>query len=127
MDRIRNEVGDIASATAMLRVLEQELRARLAEPPSGGLDLVQHTAGRLETFHGAVPVGALADAAGVSGTHLAMQFKSHVGVAPKRMVRIYRFARLIVSGDALRPVDWSQLAQTAGLQARAPPGRKDRG
>jgi AraC-like DNA-binding protein len=68
----------------------------------------------LETFHGAVSVGALADAAGVSGTHLAMQFKSHVGVTPKRVARIYRFARLILSVDALRPVDWSQLAQTAG-------------
>ena len=30
------------------------------------------------------------------------------------MARIYRFARLIVSVDALRLVDWSELAQTAG-------------
>ena len=30
------------------------------------------------------------------------------------MARIYRFARLILSVDARRPVDWSQLAQTAG-------------
>jgi len=36
----------------------------------GGLDLVRHTGGRLETSHGAVPVGALTDAAGVSGNHL---------------------------------------------------------
>ena len=68
----------------------------------------------METSHGAVPVGALTDAAGVSGTHLATQFKSHVGVTPKRMARIYRFARLILSVDALRPVDWSDLAHTAG-------------
>jgi AraC-like DNA-binding protein len=68
----------------------------------------------LETSHGAVPVGALTDAAGVSGNHLATQFKSHVGVTPKRVARIYRFARLILSVDALRPVDWSELAQTAG-------------
>jgi AraC-like DNA-binding protein len=66
------------------------------------------------SFHGAVPVGALADAAGVSGNHLAMQFKSHVGVTPKRVARIYRFARLIVSVDALRPVDWPGLAHTTG-------------
>jgi len=50
----------------------------------------------------------------VSGTHLATQFKSHVGVTPKRVARIYRFARLILSVDALRPVDWSALAQAAG-------------
>jgi AraC-like DNA-binding protein len=47
------------------------------------------------------------------GNHLAAQFKSHLGVAPKRMGRIYRFAGLIPSVDALRPADWSELAQTA--------------
>ncbi|MEV0145723.1 MULTISPECIES: helix-turn-helix domain-containing protein [unclassified Nonomuraea] len=113
-DRLRNRLGESASATEMLRVLEEELRSRLAEAPSRGLDLVRHTGGRLATSHGAVPVGALTDAAGVSGNHLATQFKSHVGVTPKRVARIYRFARLILSVDALRPVDWSELAQTAG-------------
>jgi AraC-like DNA-binding protein len=88
--------------------------ARLVEAPSRGLDLVQHTGGWLETSHGAVPAGALTDAAGVSGNHLATQFKSHVGVTSTRVARIYRFARLILSVDALRPVDWSELAQTAG-------------
>ena len=114
LDGIRDQVADIASATETLRVLEEELRSRLAEVPSRSLDLVQHTGSRLETSHGAVSVGALTDAAGVSGTHLAMQFKSHVGVTPKRVARIYRFARLIQSVDALRPVDWSDLAHTAG-------------
>jgi AraC-like DNA-binding protein len=113
-DRIRNQVGDSASTTETLRVLEEELRSRLAEAPPRGLDLVWRTGRRLETCRGAVPVGVLADAAGVSGNHLATQLKSHVGVTPKRMARIYRFARLIVSVDTLRPVDWAGLAQTAG-------------
>jgi AraC-like DNA-binding protein len=114
VDRIRNQAGDIASATEALRVLEEELRSRLAWASPAGLGLVQHTGGRLEASHGAVPVGALADAAGVSGNHLAAQFKSHVGVTPKRVARIYRFARLILSVDALHPVDWPGLAQAAG-------------
>ncbi|MEV6169364.1 helix-turn-helix domain-containing protein [Streptomyces sp. NPDC051954] len=114
VDRIRNQVGDVSSATETLRALEAELRSRLAEAPSRGLDLVQHTGGRLETAHGAVPVAALTEAAGVSGNHLATQFKSHIGVTPKRVARIYRFARLILSVDTLRPVDWAELAQTAG-------------
>jgi AraC-like DNA-binding protein len=114
VDRICNQVTDIASATETLRVVEEELRSRLAVAPSRGLDLVRHAGGRLETSHGAVPVGALTDAAGVSGNHLATQFKSRVGVNPKRLARIYRFAQLILSVDALRPVDWSELAQTAG-------------
>ncbi|MGW2309691.1 helix-turn-helix domain-containing protein [Actinomadura luteofluorescens] len=114
LDRIRNQVGEVASAAEALRIVEEELLVRLAEAPARGLGLVRHTGARLETSHGAVPVGALADAAGVSGNHLAVQFKSHVGVTPKRVARIYRFARLILSVDALRPVDWSNLAHMAG-------------
>jgi AraC-like DNA-binding protein len=114
LERIRNQVGDIASATGTLRVLEEELRSRLAETPARGLDLVRYTGGHLETSHGAIPVGALSDAAGVSGNHLAAQFKSHVGITPKRVARIYRFARLILSVDTLHPVDWSELAHAAG-------------
>ena len=113
-DRIRNQLGDSASATGALRVLEEELRSRLAGAPPRGLDLVRHTGGRLAASHGAAPVSALADAAGVSGNHLAAQFKSHVGVTPKRVARIYRFARLILSVDARRPADLAELAHTAG-------------
>jgi AraC-like DNA-binding protein len=124
LDRIRNQVADTASATETLRVVEQELRSRLAAVPSHGLDLVRYAGGRLESFHGSVSVDALTDATGVSGTHLATQFKSHVGVTPKRVARIYRFAQLILSVDALRPVDWSALAQAAGYFDQAHFGRE---
>ena len=46
----------------------------------------------------------MTDAAGVSGNHLSTQFKAHLGVTPKRLARIYRFAQLVVSVDARRPV-----------------------
>ncbi|MEV8612638.1 helix-turn-helix domain-containing protein [Amycolatopsis sp. NPDC051373] len=113
-DRLRDRLGDLTSATEALRVVEEELRARLAETAPRGLDLVQHTGRWLETAHGTIPVGALSDAAGVSGNHLAAQFKSHVGLTPKRVARIYRFARLILSVDARGPVDWPDLAHRAG-------------
>jgi AraC-like DNA-binding protein len=124
LDRIRNRASEAASATGALRALEEELRSRLAAAPPRGLGLVQHTGGRLAASHGTVRVGALSDAAGVSGNHLAAQFKSHVGVTPKRVARIYRFARLIVSVDARRPVDWPWLAQTAGYFDQAHFGRE---
>lgn len=117
--RIRARAGDTASAAETLRVVEDELRSRLAEAPPRGLDLVRHAGGRLEKSYGAIPIGALADDAGVSSNHLALQFKAHVGVTPKRVARIYRFARLIVSVDARRPVGWSDLAQAAGYFDRA--------
>jgi AraC-like DNA-binding protein len=114
LERIRDQAGDTAPAAGVLRAVEEELRSRLAGVPPRGLDLVQYAGGRLAASGGAVPVGALAGAAGVSGNHLAAQFRSHVGVTPKRVARIYRFARLIVSVDALRPVDWPGLAHAAG-------------
>ncbi|MFB4318145.1 DUF6597 domain-containing transcriptional factor [Actinomadura sp. 21ATH] len=119
VDRIRDQVGAFGTSTEILRALETELLSRLAGAPPHGLDLVRHAGGRLEASHGTLPVGALTGAAGVSGNHLATLFKSHVGVTPKRVARIYRFARLILSVDALRPVDWSELAQTAGYFDRA--------
>ncbi|WP_439681194.1 helix-turn-helix domain-containing protein [Embleya sp. MST-111070] len=114
VDRIRDRVGDAVPAAEALRVLEEELWSRLARSPARGLDVVRYTGRRLESSHGTIPVGTLADAAGVSGNHLANLFKAHVGVTPKRVARIYRFARLIVSVDPLRPVDWATLAHTAG-------------
>ncbi|MFF4596042.1 helix-turn-helix domain-containing protein [Amycolatopsis sp. NPDC001319] len=114
VDRLRYHLGDLTSDTEMLRVLEEELRSALAEGPPRGLDLVQHTAGRLAAAGGAIPVGALSGSAGVSVNHLATQFKAHVGLTPKRVARIYRFARLILSVDARGPVDWPGLAHTAG-------------
>ncbi|MDT8915279.1 helix-turn-helix domain-containing protein [Amycolatopsis sp. PS_44_ISF1] len=113
-DRLRNQVGEAASPVEALRVLEAELRSRLAEAPPPGLDLVQHLGGRLALAHGAVPVAALAELAGVTGNHLAAQFKAHVGVTPKRVARIYRFAQAILSVDPRQPVDWSELAHSTG-------------
>jgi AraC-like DNA-binding protein len=114
LDRLRDRMASAGSTGEVLRVLEDELRSRLGSPPPRGLQLVQHTAGRLEASWGDVPVAALTDDAGVSSNHLATRFKSHVGVTPKRVARIYRFARLILSVDAARPVDWAQLAHAAG-------------
>ncbi|WP_227982524.1 helix-turn-helix domain-containing protein [Nocardia spumae] len=113
-DRIRNRVGAGVSAAEALDVVEEELRSRLAETPVRGLDLVRYAGARLARAHGAMPVGALTDAAGVSANYLAAQFTSHIGVTPKRVARIYRFARVILSVDASRPVDWTEIAYTAG-------------
>ncbi|WP_326948376.1 MULTISPECIES: helix-turn-helix domain-containing protein [unclassified Amycolatopsis] len=124
LDRIRDRLGELASAGETLRVVEEELRARLAEAPARGLDLVRHTGGRLATSYGAVPVGALTEAAGVSGNHLAAQFKAHVGITPKRVARIYRFARLILSVDALGPAGWADLAHRVGYFDQAHFGKE---
>lgn len=113
-DRIRDRAASATATGEALQVLEDELRARLAPAPPRGLDLVQHTGGHLEAAWGDVSVAALTDGAGMSVNHLAHQFTSHLGVAPKRVARIYRFAGLILSVDPQGPVDWAALAHTAG-------------
>ncbi len=113
VDRLRDRIADATRPDEGLQIVEDELRSRLGAPRRG-LELVRQTAGRLEASWGTVSVGALTDGAGVSGNHLSTQFKSHVGVTPKRVARIYRFARLILSVDAMHPGDWSELAQAAG-------------
>nr|WP_246023859.1 helix-turn-helix domain-containing protein [Nocardia yunnanensis] len=122
--RIRDRLGEIVSPAEALDLVEQELRSRLAEKPSHTLNLVAQVGTRLERSHGAIPVAALSDAAGVSGNHLAAQFKTHVGVTPKRVARIYRFARLILSVDARVPVDWAEFAHTAGYFDQAHASRE---
>jgi AraC-like DNA-binding protein len=114
IDRLRDAIDQVETNTAKLQVVEHVLRGRLAEAPLRGLELIQHAGGQLATTHGAVRIGALADAVGVSGTHLAAQFKAHVGVTPKRVARIYRFARMLLSIDAPGAVDWPALAYAAG-------------
>jgi AraC-like DNA-binding protein len=114
LDLMRDRLSEATSAGETLQILEDDLRSRLVPEPPRGLRLVNHTAARLEATWGAVSVGALTDDAGVSGNHLAAQFKSHLGVTPKRVARIYRFARLILSVDGLRPVNWAELAHAAG-------------
>ena len=113
--RLRERLGSAATPAIALQILEAELRSQLVAAPPRGLELVNHTAVRLERSWGALPISSLADGAGISGNHLATQYASHVGVTPKRLARIYRFARLILSVDARHPVDWPVLAQTAGF------------
>jgi AraC-like DNA-binding protein len=114
VDRLRDRLAAAPSAGDMLQVMESELRSRLITAPPSGFQLVDHVAGRVEASWGAVRVGTLTEAAGVSSNHLAAQFKAYVGLTPKLVARIYRFARVLLTVDAQRPVDWARLADAAG-------------
>ena len=114
VDRLRDRLAGASSTGDKLQIMESELRSRLIVAPPPGFQLVDRVAGRMEASWGAVRVGMLTEAAGVSGNQLAAQFKAHVGLPPKQVARIYRFARVILTVDARRPVDWAQLAHTAG-------------
>ena len=96
----------------MLTLLEEELMRRLCE--TAGLGLVRRTSGVIAASSGAVAIGDLSEAAGVSGTHLAQRFKALIGVTPKRLARSHRLTAAVFAIDFAGPIDWGDLAIGGG-------------
>lgn len=109
---LRERLAEADGPHEMLMLLEDELLRRLREP--AGLALVRHMSTVIAATKGAVAIGDLSVAAGVSSTHLAQRFNALVGVTPKRLARTYRFAATVFAMDPAGPVDWGELAHGAG-------------
>ena len=101
----------------MLTLLEDQLTRLVCE--TAGLGLVRHTSTVIAAATGAVAIGELSVAAGVSSTHLAQRFKEVIGVTPKRLARTYRFTATVLGIDSAGPVDWAELAARAGYYDQA--------
>ncbi|WP_313716968.1 AraC family transcriptional regulator [Arsenicicoccus bolidensis] len=112
-DELRDRLAAAAGPAEMLALLEDELMGRMRA--TTGLGLVRHTSRVIAATRGAVAVGDLSVAAGVSSTHLAQRFKEVVGVTPKRLARSYRFAATLLSLDPAERIDWADLAAGAGF------------
>ncbi|RBQ19630.1 AraC family transcriptional regulator [Spongiactinospora rosea] len=109
---LRDRLATADGPHEMLTLLEEELMRRLRE--TAGLGLVRHTSTVIAATGGAVAIGDLSQAAGVSGTHLAQRFKQLIGVTPKRLARTYRFTATVFAINPAGPVDWGDLASGAG-------------
>jgi AraC-like DNA-binding protein len=114
---LRDRLATAAGPHEMLMLLEDELMRRVGE--TAGLRLVRHTSSVIAAATGAVAIGDLSVAAGVSSTHLAQRFKEVIGVTPKRLARTYRFAAAVRAIDPAGPVDWLELAGRAGYYDQA--------
>jgi AraC-like DNA-binding protein len=109
---LRDRLAAADGPHAMLTLFEEELMRRLGE--TAGLGLVRHTSRIIAATSGAVAIGDLWEAAGVSSTQLARRFKELVGVTPKRLARAHRFAATVFAINPAGPVDWGDLANGAG-------------
>ncbi|TWF76521.1 AraC-like DNA-binding protein [Pseudonocardia hierapolitana] len=109
---LRDRLATADGPHEMLTLLEEELMRRLCE--TAGLGLVRHTSSVLAATSGAVAIGDLSVAAGVSSTHLAQRFKELIGVTPKRLARTYRFTATVFAINPAGPIDWGDLAGGAG-------------
>jgi AraC-like DNA-binding protein len=114
---LRDRLTTAAEPQEMLTLLEDQLMRRVCE--TAGLGLVRHTSAVIAAATGAVAIGDLSVAAGVSSTHLAQRFKEVIGVTPKRLARTYRFAATVLAIDPAGPVDWLELAGRAGYYDQA--------
>jgi AraC-like DNA-binding protein len=114
---LRDRLATAAGPHEMLTLLEDQLMRLVCE--TAGLGLVRHTSSVIAAATGAVAIGDLSVAAGVSSTHLAQRFKEVIGVTPKRFARTYRFAATVLAIDPAGPVDWLELAGRAGYYDQA--------
>jgi len=114
---LRDRLAAATGPHEMLTLLEDQLMRRVCE--TAGLGLVRHTSGVIAAATGAVAIGDLSVAAGVSSTHLAQRFKEVIGITPKRLARTYRFATTVLAIDPAGPVDWLELAGRAGYYDQA--------
>jgi AraC-like DNA-binding protein len=115
--RLRDRLAAAHAPHEVLTLLEEELMRRLGE--TAGLGLVRHASSVMAATRGAVAIGDLSAAAGVSSTHLAQRFKELVGVTPKRLARTYRFAATVFAIDPAGPIGWGDLAAGAGYADQA--------
>jgi AraC-like DNA-binding protein len=109
---LRDRLATAGGPHEMLTLLEEELTRRLCE--TAGLGLVRHMSSVIAATSGAVAIGDLRVAAGVSSTHLAQRFKELIGVTPKRLARTHRFTATVFSINPAGPIDWGDLAGGAG-------------
>jgi AraC-like DNA-binding protein len=114
---LRDRLATAAGPNAMLTVLEDQVMRSIGE--AAGLGLVRHTTRVIAAATGAVAIGELSVATGVSGTHLARRFKEVVGITPKRLARTYRFAATMRAVDPAGRVDWVEVAHRAGYYDQA--------
>lgn len=59
-------------------------------------------------------IGELATELGISHRRFIDEFRSHVGLTPKRFGRIRRFQHVVAQVAARKSIDWADLAYTCG-------------
>jgi AraC-like DNA-binding protein len=105
-------------ALRMLRAAAVRSVERLRQPTGGDAAVVQ-AAEALRRSRGRLGVESLARTLGLSSRHLRRSFTSSVGMSPKSVARTIRFHRALAATDAMRHVDWAEIAVRFGYSDQA--------
>jgi AraC-like DNA-binding protein len=103
---------------ARFALLDAFLLARLDAAPRVAAEL-EHAWARLDATAGALPIARLAAEVGWSRRHLAARFTSEVGLSPKAVARILRFARVTGVLRAQGGRGLAEIAYAAGYADQA--------
>lgn len=116
--RLTERLAELPSWDARFDLLEAVLRERLQGHEGTRADIawaankVMATAGQLDTR-------GLARELGYSHKHMITLFRTHVGLPPKLLSRLVRFARLMQVLKQGAPAPWAQLAVELGYYDQA--------
>jgi AraC-like DNA-binding protein len=105
-------VGDAPDWTARFALIDQTLRARLAETPDVDAG-VAWSFDRIMASSGATAIGELADELGWSHRRLIARYRDTIGLPPKLVARIVRFERLTARLSSAQ-ADWAATATACG-------------
>ena len=111
---LRERLHSASSVQAGLGLLEQFMLERLCIVDER-LGLVRRAVSEIMRREGSLRIGELSEYVGVSHNHLGTQFNRLVGLTPKELARVCRFARVLRSIDPARPLDWTRLAHQSGF------------
>lgn len=110
--RLADGLRELGNWDERFDALERFLRARLAAGPVAD-PAVAWAWRRLQQTAGRVRIETLATELGASRRYLARRFAEHIGLSPKRVARLLRFAGVRRRIEC-EPSDWAQIAFEAG-------------
>lgn len=110
--RLVEALGDCDGWDAHFDVLDRFLARRLRVGPRVSGEVAWAWA-RLRATDGLVPIAGLAREIGWSRRHLGVRFREQVGLPPKTVARLLRFAR-VRRLIAAQPVRWADIAYECG-------------
>lgn len=112
--RLRERLLEAGDAPSRLQILQAwlQLRAQRATPRIG---VLTHALALLDRAPQVQRIDRLARDCGVSPRRLSTLFNEHVGLAPKRYVRLQRFHRVIGLAHRRQRIDWADVAADCGF------------
>lgn len=116
--RLVERLRETPSWEARFALLDAFISTRLAEgrAPTAGITWAWHT---LHKANGCLGIGALAAELGWSQKHLITQFHEQIGLPPKTLARILRFAHALRHLEHSNGVRWSEIALDCGYYDQA--------